>query len=578
MIRPPWRRWTLRTRMVVAVVALAGVALLITDFVAATTLRHFLAQQLDEDVRQLNRFGGGGPWPGGFGNRPQPDASRPGSGSGRSGPSATAPAQPGTGTQPSPSATALPDRTATAQPSPTATAPTGPSAAANQPPCEGRQNTAGFGGLPPGQGDTIVIYYTAQGREICYLSSGITPTEGPQLTLAQIEANAQATGREPPTRLFTATAASGQDFRVTVSRSQDGRYRVSAISMDRVENTANLVLLLGLGVGALVLLGLGFAAYSVVRIGLRPLTNMEHAAAQIAGGDLTARVPSPDPHTEPGRLGLALNTMLSRIEAAVTARAASEQRLRQFLADASHELRTPLTSIRGFAELYRRGGAPPGPELDETMSRIEQEAARMGLLVEDLLLLAALDEERPLQPSRVDLLSVAADTVRDAHVRTPGRTVELAGFEPVTVQGDEHRLRQVVTNLVANALQHTLPDTRVTLRVSHRGGDPAEEMFELPLARVVGPVVAAVGAELDPDLPVAVIEVEDTGPGVPPEHAARIFERLYRADPHRARSHGGAGLGLAIASAIVKAHGGRIELATSPGVGSTFRVLLPLYD
>lgn len=562
MIRPPWRRWTLRTRMVVAVVALAGVALLITDFVAATTLRHYLAQQLDEDVRQLNGFRNGF-GPGGFG-RPGVDPSQR--------PPATVP--------PGPAASAAPSPAATPRPTPTAVAPTpaatGQPAVSGSAACEGPPSANGFRfALPPGQGDTIMIVYDAQGRILWCESSGITPAQGPQLTLDQITSHAHPAGAKEPPALFTATSAADQDFRVTVSQAP-GVYRVSAISLDRVENTANLVLLLGLGVGALVLLGLGFAAYSVVRIGLRPLTNMEHAAAQIAGGDLTARVPDPDPHTEPGRLGLALNTMLGRIEAAVTARAASEQRLRQFLADASHELRTPLTSIRGFAELYRRGGAPPGPELDETMSRIEQEAGRMGLLVEDLLLLAALDEERPLQQSRVDLLSVAADTVRDAHVRTPDRTVELAGFEPVTVQGDEHRLRQVVTNLVANALQHTTPDARVTLRVSHRGGDPADEMFELPLARVVGPVVAAVGAELGPDVPVAVIEVEDSGPGVPPEHAARIFERLYRADPHRARSHGGAGLGLAIASAIVKAHGGRIELATSSGVGSTFRVLLPL--
>lgn len=556
MIRPPWRRWTLRTRMVVAVVALAGVALLITDFVAATTLRHYLAQQLDDDVRRLPMLWGQGRGnPPGLGPAPSPQVGRPAS-------------------------------TPTPLPSPSSSAtPAVDTAGSTAVVCDTPDTATGRGVVPPVGDDTASLLYSADGRVLRCATNGIALADIPVLTLAQIEENAgPAVGREPGKPFpgenakppFTAENASGQKFRVAVNRTFDGEYRVGAISLDRVDATANLMLLIGLGVGALVLLGLGFAAYSVVRIGLRPLTNMEHAAAQIAGGDLTARVPDPDPHTEPGRLGLALNTMLSRIEAAVTARAASEQRLRQFLADASHELRTPLTSIRGFAELYRRGGAPPGPELDETMSRIEQEAGRMGLLVEDLLLLAALDEERPLQRSRVDLLAVAADTVRDAHVRTPGRSVELAGFEPVSVQGDEHRLRQVATNLVANALQHTPPDARVTLRVSHRGGEPADEVFELPLARDIGPVVAAVGAELDPDLPVAVIEVEDTGPGVPPEHAARIFERLYRGDPHRARTHGGAGLGLAIASAIVKAHGGRIELATSPGVGATFRVLLPL--
>jgi two-component system OmpR family sensor kinase len=265
----------------------------------------------------------------------------------------------------------------------------------------------------------------------------------------------------------------------------------------------------------------------------------------MADGDLTVRVADTDPHTETGRLGVALNTMLGRVEAAVTARVASEQRLRQFLADASHELRTPLTSVRGFAELYRRGGIPPGPELDETMGRIEDEAARMGLLVEDLLLLAALDEERPLHVSKVDLLAVAADTVRDAHARSPHRSIQLADFEPVTVAGDEHRLRQVTTNLVTNALQHTPPSATITLHVR-----------STPTA--------------------AVLEVADTGPGVPAEHAPHIFERLYRADPSRARTQGGAGLGLSIANSIVKAHGGRMELTNSPGKGATFRVLLPL--
>jgi two-component system OmpR family sensor kinase len=350
-------------------------------------------------------------------------------------------------------------------------------------------------------------------------------------------------------------------YRVNVvTRPDDQGYAVAAISLTRVDNTVNQMTAIGLGVSALALLLLGFAGYQVVGLGLKPLTRMEEAATAIADGDLTVRVADTDPHTEAGRLGFALNTMLGWIEAEVDARIASEQRLRQFLADASHELRTPLTSIRGFAELYRRGGAPTKPELDEAMSRIEDEAARMGLLVEDLLLLAALDEERPLKRSKVDLLAVVADIVRDAHVRSPHRTIELGEFEPVTVSGDEHRLRQVTSNLVANALQHTPPQAQITLRVGR-------------LKEATKPV-AAVG--LPVRRPAAVLEVSDTGPGVPIEHAQRIFERLYRADPHRARSHGGAGLGLAIVTSIVKAHGGRVELSTSPGQGSTFRVILPL--
>jgi two-component system OmpR family sensor kinase len=261
--------------------------------------------------------------------------------------------------------------------------------------------------------------------------------------------------------------------------------------------------------------------------------------------------------------------MLAQIEAALADRTASEQRLRQFLADASHELRTPLTSIQGFAELYRRGGAPPGPAMDEAMARIEPEADRMALLVADLMLLARLDQERPLERHPVDLLALAADAVRDAHARMPGRSITLDcdddafGAEgPATVPGDEARLRQVATNLLANALQHTPGDTAITVRVG-RSARPAAEP-----TTVVGTGPAA-------GTPLAVLEVTDTGPGLDADQAARVFERLYRADASRQRASGGAGLGLAIVAAIVVAHGGRVELRTRRGAGAAFRVLLP---
>ncbi|WIM99134.1 HAMP domain-containing sensor histidine kinase [Actinoplanes oblitus] len=356
---------------------------------------------------------------------------------------------------------------------------------------------------------------------------------------------------------YTVTAPDGTGWRViALPVGTTGGYALFGSSLAEVRQTSDRLLVIDAGVLLLILALLGLGAAYVVRLGLRPLTEMEHAAADISGGDLTRRVPGADPHTEPGRLGLALNLMLSRIEAEVAERTAAEQRLRQFVADASHELRTPLTSIRGFAELYRRGGAPPGPLLDETMSRIEGEAGRMGVLVEDLLMLARLDRQRTLDLRRVDLLEIAADTIRDAHARVPGRQVLLAGlsddadtFEPATVLGDDHGLRQVVTNLVANALHHTPDGTRVTVRVGHTGGS----------------------AE-----PMAVLEVEDDGPGVPAEHAPRIFERLYRADPSRNRaSGGGSGLGLAIAATIVRGHGGTVALHETPGGGATFRVLLP---
>jgi two-component system OmpR family sensor kinase len=353
------------------------------------------------------------------------------------------------------------------------------------------------------------------------------------------------------------------------------RYAVDAVSLAEIRGTESGLVLIDAGVSTLVLILIGLAAAIVVRLGLRPLTRMEQTAAMIAGGDLSRRVESTDPHTEAGRLGIALNVMLGEIEAALAARTASEQRLRQFLADASHELRTPLTSIQGFAELYRRGGAEPGPGLDEAMGRIESEVGRMVLLVGDLMMLARMDEERPLDRRPVDLLEVAADAVRDAHVRVPTRFVGLGAlddsydtFEPVTVLGDEPRLRQVVTNLVANALQHTPDDARVEVRV----GRPRNTAT---VANGAGPPMAAVGEPLPPGQPVAVLEVVDTGPGMPSEAAGRAFERLYRADPSRSRSHGGAGLGLSIVAAIVRAHGGRVELRTAPGKGARFRVLLP---
>ncbi|GII26044.1 hypothetical protein Pme01_56410 [Planosporangium mesophilum] len=266
--------------------------------------------------------------------------------------------------------------------------------------------------------------------------------------------------------------------------------------------------------------------------------------------------------------------LLIALAAALAHRTASERRLRQLLADASHELRTPLTSIQGFAELYRRGGAPPGPVLDEAMRRIEAEVGRMRLLVNDLLLLASLDEERPLQRHPVDLLAVAADAVRDAHVRVPSRFVHLAAlddardtFEPVTVSGDEPRIRQVVNNLVTNALRYTPEHAAVTVRVGRSGDVPAD-----------GDPVAAVGAAPVMDGSAAVVEVVDTGPGMGTDAARHVFERLYRVDLGRSGRDGGAGLGLAIVAAIVRAHGGRVELYTRPGAGARFRVLLPAWQ
>ena len=322
------------------------------------------------------------------------------------------------------------------------------------------------------------------------------------------------------------------------------------------------LILVQLVVGALVLVLLGVAGYVLVRNSLQPLVEVEHTAAAIAAGDLSRRVPEGDDRTEVGRLGRALNGMLARIEGAFQAQAASEEqartsegRMRRFVADASHELRTPLTSIRGFAELYRHGasGGAGGdnPETGRMMGRIEAEATRMGALVEDLLQLARLDQHRPVESLPVDLGELAADAVHDARAVQPDRSVELDLTDSLTdvpvVLGDEGRLRQVIGNLVTNALTHTPPGTPVTVRLSEEPGDPDA----------------------------VTVTVADQGPGMSAEDAERVFERFYRADASRTRAAGGTGLGLSIVSSLVAAHHGTVTLTTAPGEGAAFAVRLP---
>ncbi|WP_370614650.1 sensor histidine kinase [Mumia qirimensis] len=414
-------------------------------------------------------------------------------------------------------------------------------------------------------GETLrIIRVLPDGRETALVGPG--GEGGPELPSA--EALADHAGGAT----FTVDdVEDGAAWRVSVSSLPTGEYVAVAASLSDVEATVTRLLWTGLAVSLAAVVLIAGAALAVVRVGLRPLTRMERTAAAIAGGALEARVPDTDPHTEPGRLGLALNTMLGRLQGALTARETSERRLRAFVADASHELRTPLTSIRGFAELYRHGGAPPGPELDVAMRRIEDEAARMGSLVDDMLVLAALDERRPTARERVDLAAVAADVVRDAGARCPGRPigleleVEVGVPVPVAVTGDEARLRQVATNLVANALEHTGPGTTVTVRAGRGTGGPDGR---------TGASQAVVGTW--PSGPAVHLEVRDDGTGVAPEHAARIFDRLYRPDRSRVRgTGGGAGLGLSIVAAIAAAHGGAVVLSRTVPHGATFRVVLP---
>jgi two-component system OmpR family sensor kinase len=337
-----------------------------------------------------------------------------------------------------------------------------------------------------------------------------------------------------------------------------------AESLDSAIATANRLKTIEFAFGSALVVLLGLISTWLIRIGLRPLTRIEHTAEAIAGGDFDRRVPDHDPRTETGRLGSAFNVMLGQVASALKKREQSEDRLRRFVADASHELRTPLTSIRGFAELYRKSGESSEVDVPRIMNRIESGAIQMGLLVDDLLLLAKLDQERMLDLTEVDVSVLASDAVHDAQAREPALAISLdVPGAPVRVLGDIHRLRQVVTNLVTNALMHTPSDAEITVSVRLEAVDVD-----------TWPVVVQAGDPVPAGQTRVVLEVRDNGPGVAPDNASRIFDRFYRAGQARAKT-GGAGLGLAIVAAILAAHGGSVLLLTTPGGGATFRVLLP---
>jgi two-component system, OmpR family, sensor kinase len=361
---------------------------------------------------------------------------------------------------------------------------------------------------------------------------------------------------------------------------------VVAIDVTSVYRTIGQLAYIDLLASLAVICVLGIVVVAVIRRSLRPLLDIERTAGAIANGDLSRRVPERDPRTEVGRLGRSLNVMLSHIEAAFRARSTSEEaarrsedKMRQFVADASHELRTPLTAIRGFAEYYRqRGGVAVGEagnghlastDMDRIMRRVEQESTRMGVLVEDMLLLARLDQQRPLQAKPVDLLTLAADAVHDARVVAPDRSIHLTvgSSAALIVNGDEVRLRQVIGNLMTNALTHTPAGTPIDVLI--RSGTLDEAPPRTP-------------PDPDPDAPepaaihqpAAVLEVADHGPGLTEDQAAHVFERFYRGDP--ARTIGGTGLGLAIVAALVTGHGGAAWVRSEPGKGATFCIALPL--
>jgi two-component system OmpR family sensor kinase len=376
-------------------------------------------------------------------------------------------------------------------------------------------------------------------------------------------------GQLTANRGVTATVpgrASGDRWRV-IGVSVSGKPGTLIIGEDvsSVYSTIGQLTEVNLIVSTAIVLVLLIAGFTVVRANLRPLNDIELTAGQIAAGHLDQRVPERGTR-EFHSLSRSLNTMLSQIETAFRAQQESEdaahrkeERMRRFIADAGYELRTPLTTLRGFAEYYRqRGGVRDEDtgmtpaELDQIMRRLESEASRMSLLVEDLLQLARLDQQRPLEMSLVDLLTLAADAVQDARMVDPERQVELtvAPGAAFLVMGDEARLRQVIGNLVTNARVHTPPEA--SIRVAIASG------------------TLATGA------PAAVLDVIDNGPGMTSEQAQRAFERFYRADAARNRASGGTGLGLAIVAGLVEAHGGEVSVTTAPGQGADFTVRLPL--
>ncbi|MGB7981356.1 MAG: HAMP domain-containing sensor histidine kinase [Candidatus Nanopelagicales bacterium] len=480
-------RWPLRTQIVALLMGLVAVGLLVAGLVAAAALRGYLYTQVDTSLTRIAA------------DMTDPDR---------------------------------PERQL-----PPGPAPSGPG--------------------PVGQESNYVAYLDPAGATLSTLTgTDSDPPTLPTLTTAEVAAREG----EP----FVVDSESGSTrWRVLAVSQPDGSGSVAvAQDIGGIDATVSRLILIEVAIGVAVLVLLALAGRLLIRRSLRPLLGVERAAASIAAGDLSTRAPGADPRTEVGSLATSFNTMADNVEAAFAAQRASEStarssaatarasevRMRQFVADASHELRTPLTSVRGFAELYRIGAVAPGPPLDDAMGRIEAEAARMGLLVDDLLLLARLDQQRPLERATVDLVTVVTDAVVAARAAAGAREVRLTRdphCEPPKVLGDAARLRQVLDNLLSNALRYSPADQPVTVSLGH--GDPGW----------------------------AALEVSDHGEGMPADVAGRAFERFYRADRARSREQGGSGLGLAIVAAIVAAHEGSVQLDTQQGRGTTVRVLLP---
>jgi two-component system, OmpR family, sensor kinase len=402
------------------------------------------------------------------------------------------------------------------------------------------------GGGPPGGGPNVGIppgtYGERRDSSGKTIGNAIVVTYGREIT-----ADPALPARMPVNRLITVNGRDGDETRyraLAVPDPSGTGTTIVAVPLRELDQTLHRLLAVEALVIGGVLLVLGLVAWAVVRVGLLPLDRMGHTAGAIAGGDLSHRVESTDPRTEVGRLGIALNAMLDRLERAFAEREASQDRLRRFIADASHELRTPLASIRGYAELFRMGATRSPDDTAKAMRRIEDEAARMGVLVEDLLTLARLDQVPDVPYAEVDLGRLVGDAVDDARATAPDREIDSRVPAPAVVMGDAHQLRQVLANLVRNALVHT----------------PAGTPIEVSVAPSDGAVR---------------LEVRDHGPGLPTANPDELFERFWRSEGGRERGRAGAGLGLAIVAGIVDAHGGSVHAANAPDGGASFIVTLP---
>lgn len=507
-------RWTLRTRLVATQLALMAVVSLVIGLVSVFLLNQFLVDRLDKQLREASdrsvQFDPGR-WAGGprivTGSELQPQAA--------------------TGEDEPPG---YPD--------------------------DGRRP------LPPGFGaGSLEARVTGDGAQRTAAGSVGTGDSyyGERLTAAQnavIARFAATTGADRRIHVIDLEGELGEYRVIAAPGRKTGEILVTGLPMHGVYETIAKLTVIVVVVSLVGLVAIGLAGAELVRISLRPLRRVAATARRVAQlpldrGEvaLAVRVPEADTddRTEVGQVGHALNRMLEHVASALQVRQDSEMRVRRFVSDASHELRTPLASIRGYAELTRRTRAEMTPDVAHALERVESEAKRMTDLVEELLLLARLDEGRPLDRALVDLSQLVVDAVSDAHVAGTGHEWRLdLPDEPVTVLGDQHRLHQVIANLLANAHTHTPPGTRVTAGLSVPGGT-------------------------------AEIRIADDGPGIPPELLPQVFDRFARADSSRSRTAGSTGLGLAIVQAVVRAHGGRVEVTSRPGE-TVFRVLLPLDD